>query len=132
LLSSSCVEVLGGMRPTAPGKRSLCPARRVTALFVCLVAGLGVASLAPAQSSDNTQALFNEHCVVCHGAFAEGGSAPDLTNPQWQAQRTDEELASAIAHGVSETAMPGFAAKIDSAGRDSLVALIRGFAKKAI
>ena len=104
----------------------------MTALFVCLVAGLGVASLAPAQSSDNTQALFNEHCVVCHGAFAEGGSAPDLTNPQWQAQRTDEELASAIARGVSETAMPGFATKIDSAGRDSLVALIRGFAKKAI
>jgi len=114
------------MRSTVPGFQHL------SLRLGVLLAALGIASVASAQLSDNAQTLFNEHCVVCHGAFAEGGSAPDLTNPQWQAQRTDEELASAIERGIPETAMPGFAAKIDAAARNSLVALIRGFAKKAI
>ncbi len=85
-----------------------------------------------AQSPEQGQELFDRHCVVCHGAFAEGGSAPDLTNPRWQQERTDEQLESAISSGMAETAMPGFAQRIDTGGRRSLVALIRSFAGKAI
>ena len=116
------------MRFTAPGTRQTHLSLRLTVFL----AALAIASVALAQSPDNAQALFNEHCVVCHGAFAEGGSAPDLTNPQWHAQRTDEVLASAVERGVPGTSMPGFAEKTDAAERDSLVMLIRGFAKKAI
>ena len=85
-----------------------------------------------AQSPEQGQQLFDTHCLVCHGAFAEGGSAPDLTNPRWQQQRTDEQLDSAISNGVPGTAMPAFAQRIDQAGRRSLVALLRSFTAKAI
>ena len=103
---------------------------RIVAPLV-ITAGASLPTALPAHSLDEGQELFNQHCVVCHGAFAEGGSAPDLTNPRWQDAKTDEQLESAIANGLPETAMPGFAAKIDADGRRSLVALIRGFADKA-
>ncbi len=99
---------------------------RIALLLVALPAALS------GQTLEQGQELFNQHCVVCHGAFAEGGSAPDLTNPRWQDAKTDAELESAITNGLPETAMPGFAERIDADGRRSLVALIRGFADKAI
>ena len=49
------------------------------------------ASLAAAQPGPG-QALFSQHCAVCHGAVGEGGSGPDLTNPLWQRSMTDDEI----------------------------------------
>ena len=99
---------------------------------LAITASASLPTVVQAQSPGQGQELFNQHCVVCHGAFAEGASAPDLTNPRWQRERTDEQLESAIRSGVAETAMPGFARQIDTAGRRSLVALLRSFAGKAI
>lgn len=108
------------------------PQKSRAALFLAIpLAGL-LPAAPSAQSQERGQELFNQHCVVCHGAFAEGGSAPDLTNPRWQNAKADDQLESAIANGLPGTAMPGFAERIDTGGRRSLVALIRGFADKAI
>ena len=52
-----------------------------------------LASLAAAQPAAGPgQALFSQHCTVCHGATGEGGSGPDLTNPLWQRSMTDDQL----------------------------------------
>ncbi len=71
---------------------------------------------------------FNEHCAVCHGAAAEGGSGPDLSNPLWQAGVTDSEMARAIRDGVTGTAMPAFGTKVDA---EALVKHIRSLAAAA-
>ncbi len=78
------------------------------------------------------QTLFNEHCALCHGAFAEGGSGPDLTNPRWHAERTDQQLEHVIKRGVPHTSMPGFSERIDPGGRAAIVRHLRSLSKKAI
>ena len=69
-----------------------------------IIALIGAACLWPAspsgQTPDQGQTLFNEHCANCHGATAEGRSAPDLTNAHWQADRTDAQIEAAIRDGV--------------------------------
>jgi alcohol dehydrogenase (cytochrome c) len=88
-----------------------------------------------AQDAAATQAgqiLFNDHCAGCHGPLAEGGSGPDLTNPRWHAERTDAQLADLIANGVPNTPMPPFADRIDPAGRQAIVALLRTLGSRAL
>lgn len=106
------------------------PHRLVLAVLVAM------ASLTPlradAQTPSPGQPLFNEHCAVCHGALGEGRAGPDLTNPRWQAQRTDADLDRAIRDGLPNTAMPAFGARIDGPGRAALVELLRGFGRTAI
>lgn len=91
----------------------------------CLLALL-LACVAAAQNP-----LFNQHCVVCHGAAAEGGSGPDLSNPLWQASVTDAELIRIIREGVPGTAMPGFASRLSSEETAALVAHVRKLAAEA-
>lgn len=84
------------------------------------------------QRSDEGQRLFGEHCAVCHGAFGEGGSGPDLTNPLWQAGITDLELERTIGAGIRGTAMPRFADKLDEDARRTLIRHVRRFASEAM
>jgi glucose dehydrogenase len=74
---------------------------------------------------DSGQALFAARWAICHGALGDGGSAPDLTNSQWQAGRTDEQLERVIRDGVHGTAMPAFAGNLDAASLRALVRHIR-------
>lgn len=109
---------------------------RPTVLGVALLA-LGVAIALPpvvsiGQAPEPAQALFTEHCATCHGATAEGRSAPDLTNPRWHAERTDAQIDVIIRDGVQNTAMPAFETKIDPAGRRALVQFLRGLGARAI
>src|SRR5580765_3689724 len=94
-----------------------------------------LAPLAAAQRSPG-QALFSQHCAVCHGAAGEGGSGPDLTNPLWQRSLTDDQLERAIRDGRPSPgggpAMPAFQDRINAAGRTALVAHLRGLAASAI
>ena len=106
--------------------------RRTSPIPLAILLGGFLPVTLSAQSIERAQEIFNQHCVVCHGAFAEGGSAPDLTNPRWQDAKSDDQLEAAIAGGLPGSAMPGFAERIDANGRRSLVALIRSFAEKAI
>ncbi len=81
---------------------------------------------------DQGQALFTEHCAVCHGATAEGGSAPDLTNPRWHALTTDEQLDGIIRDGVPNRAMPPFAATLDATARAALIVHLRELSKRSV
>lgn len=76
--------------------------------------------------------LFGEHCAVCHGAFGEGASGPDLTNASWQAGITDSDLGRIIGEGIRGTAMPGFANRLDPNAVRSLVQHLRQFASDAM
>lgn len=55
--------------------------------------------------------LFNRYCIRCHGADGRGvwdiPDVPNLTNPNWQMTRTDQELTHAIIEGRG-ACMPPF------------------------
>jgi alcohol dehydrogenase (cytochrome c) len=102
------------------------------ALLALLATGVVLPLDLRGQNIGQGQVVFNQQCAVCHGATAEGGSAPDLTNPRWHAQRTDAELHAVIRDGVPGTAMPGFATTLDGANREALVQFLRGLRDKAI
>jgi len=110
--------------------------RGATRFHVIFLVAVGAWLAAPLRAAAQTpapgQALFSEHCALCHGPLGEGGSGPDLTNPRWQGARTDADLERAIREGRPNTAMPGFAQKIDAPGRAALVELVRGFGRRAI
>ena len=105
---------------------------RPFAVLLCVLTALPAAAGSPEESQDRGQQLFNEHCALCHGAFAEGGSGPDLTNPRWHAERTGEEIERIIGDGVPGMSMPGFAARIDPEGRSAIAGHLRSLSKKAI
>jgi alcohol dehydrogenase (cytochrome c) len=102
----------------------------------CLIRGVALALgwvwLAGAQSPpERGQALYSEHCAACHGATAEGGSAPDLTNPRWQAQTSDADFDRILREGVAGRPMPAFGATLDAAARAAVIAHLRELSKGA-
>ena len=50
--------------------------------------------------------LFQGMCVECHGAGGAGGDAPSLNRPRLNHAPDDKALASVIADGIPNTAMP--------------------------
>ncbi len=81
--------------------------------------------------------LFKAQCAPCHGAKGRGDGPvaaalqpkpTDLTNPEFQAGRTDEELREAITSGKG--AMPGFGKVIAPDEIDLLVAHVRSLAQE--
>jgi hypothetical protein len=78
------------------------------------------------------QVLFTKYCAVCHGAFGDGGSAPDLTNPVWQAGTSDAQLGRIIRDGVKGTAMPAFAGTFDATEERDVLQHIRSLGAQAI
>src|SRR6266853_1322286 len=50
--------------------------------------------------------LFQGMCVECHGADGAGGDAPSLNHPRLNHASDDKALASVIANGIPNTAMP--------------------------
>lgn len=114
----------------APVKRPVFVIPVAAALILAAVASNPLHGQAP--DAGPGQAVFNEHCVLCHGAVAEGRSGPDLTSPRWQAERSDADIERAIRDGVPNTPMPAFGARIDAKGRAALVELLRTLGKRAI
>ena len=82
-------------------------------------------------AADPGQALFNEHCAACHGASAEGGSAPDLTNSRWQAEHNDAAIDAVIRNGSANRAMPAFGGKLADGARAAIIAHLRSLSKAA-
>src|SRR6185295_3585866 len=55
---------------------------------------------------DGGRRLFQGMCVECHGAGGTGGDAPSLNRPRLAHAPDDTALASVIANGIPNTAMP--------------------------
>jgi mono/diheme cytochrome c family protein len=60
------------------------------------------------------KALYNAKCSQCHGRdgtarpiYAKKGT-PDLNDPDWQKERSDEEIRKSIADGSEGTVMKAF------------------------
>ena len=103
-----------------------------------VIGALGLAAVAVLPLRGQTpeagagQTLFNEHCVLCHGALSEGRSGPDLTNPRWHAERSDADINRVIRDGIPNTPMPAFGSRIDDQGRAAIVELLRAQSKRAL
>ncbi|MFN7919988.1 MAG: PQQ-dependent dehydrogenase, methanol/ethanol family [Bryobacteraceae bacterium] len=95
------------------------------------VLAAGFAAFAAAQN-DPGQQLYTAHCVVCHGATAEGGSGPDLTSVAWHASVTDDQIDRAIRDGKRGTAMPAFGDKLDATASLSVVKHLRKLSATAM
>lgn len=92
--------------------------------------GRETAKSAPVAPSGGTAeagaALYDVHCVQCHGAGGRGGAMPgaqDLSDPAWQSRQEDAALAMVIRKGRGQ--MPGYEGRVAPSGIDALVAHLR-------
>ena len=100
--------------------------------FVCLSS---FASAEPAPSTERTAAqLYRRYCVSCHGTDGKSKTskgrfnhARDLTDPQWQADVSDERIFNSIMNGRDVSGnMPRFSNKLNEKEVNSLVTFVRG------
>lgn len=108
--------------------------RRLTTLASLLTILMLVASVASASPAPGAAELYKSKCATCHGADGTGQTAVgksmkirDLTSADVQKQ-TDADLQKIITDGKGK--MTGFKSKLSVADISSLVAYIRGIAKK--
>ncbi|MCC7009021.1 MAG: PQQ-dependent dehydrogenase, methanol/ethanol family [Acidobacteria bacterium] len=80
-------------------------------------------------ASTGVRGLFANHCATCHGPLGQGAFGPDLTNPRWHAERTDEQIATIIRQGVPTTAMPAFGTTLDDGDVAGIVRLLREWSR---
>lgn len=77
--------------------------------------------------------LYRKYCVSCHGndgraktSKGKFSHARDLTDPQWQAEVSDERIFNSIMNGRNARGnMPTFANKLNEKEIDSLVDFVR-------
>jgi mono/diheme cytochrome c family protein len=87
-------------------------------------------------TEDHPTALFKEYCAKCHGEDGKADTpkgrqlmAQDMTDPEWQAEKTDADLIKAVTKGGED--MPPFGKKLTKEQIESLVKNdVRGFAPK--
>ena len=88
-------------------------------------------------TEDHPSPLYKEFCARCHGEDGKADTpkgrqlmAQDMTDPEWQAEETDEELIKIVTKGGED--MPPFGKKLTKEQIESLVKKdVRGFAKKS-
>jgi mono/diheme cytochrome c family protein len=87
-------------------------------------------------TEDHPSPLFKEYCAKCHGEDGKADTpkgrqlmAQDMTDPEWQADRTDEDMIKVVTKGGED--MPPFGKKLTKEQIESLVKNdVRGFAPK--
>lgn len=79
---------------------------------------------------DGGRRLFQGMCVECHGVGGAGGDAPSLNRPRLNHAPDDTALASVIANGIPNTAMPRIRRFTESELKQ-LVAYVRSVGKIA-
>src|SRR5262245_55777584 len=78
--------------------------------------------------------LYRRHCISCHGTDGKSKTskgkynhARDLTDPDWQADVSDERIFNSIMNGRNVRGnMPPFGQKLKEDEINSLVTFIRG------
>jgi mono/diheme cytochrome c family protein len=87
-------------------------------------------------TEERPSALFKEYCAKCHGEDGRADTpkgrqlmAQDMTDAEWQAEKTDADLIKVVTKGGED--MPPFGKKLTKEQIESLVKVdVRGFAKK--
>jgi mono/diheme cytochrome c family protein len=76
-------------------------------------------------------AIYGRRCASCHGRDGKARtvkgklrSARDLTDPQWQADVSDERIFNSITNGRGK--MPSYGKKLSEEQINSLVSYVRG------
>lgn len=109
--------------------------QKLVCINLLLAVSLAVAArraLTAQENVDRGRELFSRNCAVCHGAFAQGGAGPDLTNPAWQSGVTDAQIDEVIGNGKPGTAMPGFAEKLNEQDRAEVIRYLRSLSTLAL
>jgi mono/diheme cytochrome c family protein len=78
----------------------------VAVLGFSLLSGPGIAQ---EEEKTDIPEFYKKKCAMCHKADGKGYpamKAPDFTDKEWQASRTDEQMIEVISKG--KTPMPGF------------------------
>ena len=119
-------------------QRALLPFALVLTLMAGSVA-LSTGSVDPqnnatSTSSSSAAAIYGRRCASCHGKDGTAKtlkgklrSARNLTDPQWQADVSDERIFNSIMNGRGK--MPSYGKKLSEAEINSLVAYVRGLKK---
>jgi mono/diheme cytochrome c family protein len=102
-----------------------------------VVALVLLAPASPALAGEpDAKAVYLDKCLACHGEtgaptppFAKRG-VKDLSDPEWQASKTDEEIRHSIAKGAEETLMRAFDKELDGATIDALVGFVRSLKRE--
>jgi len=79
----------------------------------------------PTQPSLNAKDVYRDLCAQCHGPSGEGGLAPSLSNPEFQARYTDQQIYDSINIGHKATAMIGWGEVLTAEEIQNLVNFIR-------
>jgi mono/diheme cytochrome c family protein len=101
--------------------------------LVCL-SSFAIAEPAAPSNARTAAQLYRRHCVSCHGNDGKAKTskgrfshARDLTDPQWQADVSDERIFNSIMNGRDIGGnMPAFANKMNEKQINSLVTFLRG------
>lgn len=104
----------------------------VLTALACLAACRGSAG----RSTDGRE-LFEQVCARCHGTDGRGDpvqrinlGVPDMTDPAWQAARTDEDIMRTVREGSKSHKMPGFGDFYQPAQLEALARHVRGLARR--
>jgi len=105
-------------------------------LSAALFGGLLSFGLVLYATEERPSALFKEFCAKCHGEDGRADTpkgrqlmAQDMTDPEWQAEKTDADLIKVVTKGGED--MPAFGKKLTKEQIESLVKVdVRGFARK--
>jgi mono/diheme cytochrome c family protein len=103
------------------------------------VLSLALLSLgARAEVDKKTERTWKAKCASCHGADGKGETdqgkklgIPNYTDAAFQKSKTDDQLKTAISTGIKteKGEMEGYKEKLSPEETDSLVKLVRSFAK---
>jgi cytochrome c oxidase cbb3-type subunit 3 len=103
--------------------------RGVIAIILAALASCGD----PAPRSSDGKVLFDAICARCHAVDGRGDpvekarlGVPDMTDPRWQAARTDADIRRTIVEGSKSKKMPAFGhTAFNEAQLAALVAYVR-------
>jgi aldose sugar dehydrogenase len=113
---------------------------------VCILAAAGALGLAqseptaprdpragrgPGDPVRKAWAVYDQHCVACHGRRLEGGAAGSLIDDTWKFGGDDAHLLATIREGRKDTAMAAFKTVLTEQQIWELVLLIRREAAEA-